>query len=241
MATSRDFPAALFDFNGVLVDDEHVHLAAFRDVLRSLDIEVSDEAYRERYLGFDDVGAFRAILRDASEAKGRPREPTPEEIQALVEAKKPRYLERARRQLSTFPGAAAVIGERAAVGPVGIVSGALRGEIELGLEVLGVRHLVSFVVSAEDTAACKPDPEGYLAGIAQLTERIGPVAARQALVFEDSLAGIQSASRAGLHCVAVAHSYPREQLLEAGARWAVSRLEELGGEVLRGYWRELTA
>ena len=53
------FPATLFDFNGVLVNDEAVHLAAFRDALAGLGITLTDEAYVERYLGFDDRGAFR--------------------------------------------------------------------------------------------------------------------------------------------------------------------------------------
>ena len=52
------FPATLFDFNGVLVDDESVHLAAFRDALAPLGIGLTDEAYVEKYLGYDDRGAF---------------------------------------------------------------------------------------------------------------------------------------------------------------------------------------
>jgi beta-phosphoglucomutase len=80
--------ATLFDFNGVLVDDEHVHLAAFRDVLAPLGVSVTDEDYGAKYLGYDDVGAFRAILTDA----GRP--PSDAEIRALVDAKKPAYMAR---------------------------------------------------------------------------------------------------------------------------------------------------
>ncbi|HYO93121.1 MAG TPA: hypothetical protein VER33_01365, partial [Polyangiaceae bacterium] len=59
------FPATLFDYNGVLVDDEALHLEAFRDALAPLGIELTSEAYVERYLGFDDRGAFEAILKDA--------------------------------------------------------------------------------------------------------------------------------------------------------------------------------
>ena len=40
--------ATLFDFNGVLVDDESVHLAAFREVLRPLGIVIDDAAYAEK-------------------------------------------------------------------------------------------------------------------------------------------------------------------------------------------------
>ena len=40
--------ATLFDFNGVLVDDEHVHLEAFREVLAPRGILVSDADYAEK-------------------------------------------------------------------------------------------------------------------------------------------------------------------------------------------------
>lgn len=211
------FAATLFDYNGVLVDDEAVHLAAFRDVLAPRGIQVDEATYWERYIGFDDVGAFTAILKDAA------RETPAALIAELVEAKRPVYLERARAGLSLFEGAAAALSARAAAGPVGVVSGALRDEIELGLDLLGVRKLVSFVVSAEDTLRCKPDPEGYEKGLRLLP---GAEPAR-VLVIEDSLAGVRAAKAAGLSCVAVAHSYAEAALSEAGADLVVPRIGEL--------------
>ena len=62
------FPATLFDYNGVLANDETVHLAAFQDALQPLGISLTEADYWQKYLGFDDVGAFGAILMDA----GRP-------------------------------------------------------------------------------------------------------------------------------------------------------------------------
>lgn len=213
------FPT-LFDYNGVLVDDEAVHLEAFRDVLGPLGVEVSERDYWERYLGFDDVGAFRAMLVDA----GRPA--TDARIAELVELKKPAYLARARAALRAFAGAADAVRRRAAAGPVGIVSGALRDEIALGLELLGVSDVVRFVVSAEDTSACKPDPEGYRIALRRL-EPIAGSAARRAIVVEDSLAGVEAAKAAGLGCIAVAHSYAAEQLTLAGADRVVASIAEL--------------
>lgn len=204
----------LFDYNGVLVDDEDVHFEAFCDVLRPLGVVVSERAYRERYLGFDDVGAFRAMLADAG------REVTPELVRDLVEAKKPLYLARAETALRAFEGAARLVVRRAELGPVGIVSGALAGEIALGLQLLGVAHAVDFVISAEDTTACKPDPQGYLLG----RERLGGA---RAIVIEDSLAGVEAAKAAGLPCIGVAHSYAIDELRRAGADLAVERIAEL--------------
>lgn len=216
--------ATLFDFNGVLVDDEAVHLASFREVLRPLGVTFDDAAYAERFLGFDDAGAFRAMLAFAGRA------PNDRDVAMLVEAKKPVYMARIAEALVVFEGAAELVRRRARLGPVGIVSGALRHEIDHCLGVMGVRDAVAFIVSAEDTKQCKPDPEGYLLGLAALA-RVG-AAPDGAVVIEDSIAGIEAAKAAGLRCAAVAHSYSEVQLRAAGADVVVARLVDLTDERL---------
>ncbi len=214
--------ATLFDFNGVLVDDELVHMEAFREVLAPRGVVLEEAQYVERYLGFDDAGAFRAILTD----RGMPA--TDAEIAALIEAKKPVYMRRIEGSLRVFPGAREIVARRAARGTVGIVSGALRHEIEHCLGIMGVREHVAFIVSAEDTTACKPDPQGYLLGVARL-----PAGAR-AVAVEDSLAGVRAARAAGLRCAAVTHAYPAGRLRDAGAFVAVATLVDLDDAKLDG-------
>jgi beta-phosphoglucomutase len=225
------FPATIFDFNGVLVDDEEVHRDAFRDVLGPLGVTFSDEAYVERYLGFDDIGAIRAMLADGGKPAGDA------EVEALAAAKRPFYMRRAEASLVVFEGAADILRRRAALGPVAIVSGALRDEIAFALHRMGVEDLVGAVISAEDTPRCKPDPMGYELGIAALTMSIGAASARRAIVIEDSLAGIESAKSAGLTCLAVAHSYPEARLIEAGADAAVARIADVTDLVLDDLYR----
>jgi beta-phosphoglucomutase len=213
------FPATLFDFNGVLVDDEHVHLASFREVVAPLGIDLTDRDYDERYIGFDDVGAFRAMLNDHGQPSGD------DQVKRLVEAKKPVYLRRAAAGLAVFPGAAELVKLTAKLGPVGVVSGALRHEIELGLDTLGVKELIAFVISAEEVPRCKPDPQGY----SMARERLGQLAA---VVIEDSPAGVRSAKAAGLCCIAVMHSAPRQDLLSAGADAVFERIGDIGPKEL---------
>ncbi len=227
------FPATLFDYNGVLADDETVHLEAFRDALAPLGITISEQDYNDRYLGFDDRGAFRAIIQDCG------RTPTEAEINELVASKKPLYRARAELRLPLCDGAADLLRRRARLGPVGIVSGALREEILLGLARLEAENLVQHIVSAEDTIACKPDPEGYLIAITRLSSQIGPALARRALVIEDSIAGVEAARAARLPCVAVTHSYGRAELERAGANLVVEHLDELSDDVLGKLYREL--
>jgi HAD superfamily hydrolase (TIGR01509 family) len=213
------FPATLFDFNGVLVDDEHIHLAAFREVVAPLGIDLTERDYDERYIGFDDVGAFRAMLND----HGKPA--SDEQVKRLVDAKKPVYLRRAAAGLAVFPGAAELVRLTAEHGPVGVVSGALRHEIELGLDTLGVKELIAFVISAEEVPRCKPDPLGY----SMARERLGPIAA---VAIEDSPAGVRSAKSAGLVCIAVMHSAGRHELESAGADAVFERIGDIGPKEL---------
>lgn len=221
------FLSYLFDYNGVLVDDERVHLQAFRDVLSSYDITVTDSEYRAKYLGFDDVGAFRAILSDNGIAFDTAL------IKSLVEAKGPIYVARAVSELVPFSGAGNLLNRLAKGGAiVGIVSGALRAEIELGLRAIGARDSVRCIVSAEDTEFCKPDPQGYVIGRDKLENLAGIEVARRVLVVEDSLAGIQAACAAGMPCLAVSHTYESEDLLRAGALHVVSQLAEIDDELL---------
>ena len=227
------FPATLFDYNGVLANDETVHLAAFQDALLPLGISLTEADYWAKYLSFDDVGAFAAILSDA----GRPADPA--HVAELVQAKRPLYRARAEASLPLFPGASELIRRRAAAGPVGIVSGALRDEIELGIDALGVRDVIVSVVAAEDTRASKPDPHGYLLGIEALAKLVPARDAARALVIEDSLAGIEAAKAAGLPCIAVGHSYAESELVAHGADLVVPDLVSIDEHRLGALFRKL--
>jgi beta-phosphoglucomutase len=215
--------ATLLDFDGVLVDSEPVHLAAFNDVLAGHGIEISEADYSKRYLSLDDAGVFRAVLSRGGRTLRE------DEVRALVAAKAPRFMHRFEGVFRAFPGAVELIARRAARGPVGIVSGALEREIEFALTRMGAREGIAFIVSAEKTPASKPDPSSFLLGVSEL-RRMGHHGA--AVAVEDSIGGIQAAKRAGLRCAAVSHSYPREDLLAAGADVAVADLAALTDVVL---------
>lgn len=217
--------ATLFDFDGVLVDSEPVHLAAFNDVLAPYSIQIGESEYGERYMSLDDAGVFRAILSRGGRTLRE------EEVRTLVAAKNPRFMARFEEGFRVFSGAVELVKRRADRGPLAIVSGALENEIVFALEKMGVRSKVSFIVSAESSQASKPDPAPYLDAVKELA---GRGVAPNAVVVEDSPGGVQAAKRAGLRCVAVAHSCPREDLLRVGADVVVADLASLTDAVLDG-------
>lgn len=214
--------AVIFDFNGVLVDDESVHFDLFREVLAEKGVDLTDQMYHERYLGYDDRQCLGTALRDAGQ------EPTDDEVDALIADKAGRYVARAELGLRYFPNAAGALAGLADRWPIAINSGALRPEIVYSLNRMGVIDRVQAIVSAEDATNGKPDPEGYLLALDALRSAIGEdLEAAHCLVFEDSLAGIQSAKGAGMWAVGVSNTYDEPSLRGAGADSVIPGLENL--------------
>lgn len=218
--------AVIFDFNGVLVDDEAVHFELFREVLAQERITITELDYHERYLGYDDRGCFVAVLKDNG------REFDAGFLDDLIRRKAKRYVAVADQGLRFFPSAAEVVTTLAARWPVAICSGALRSEIEYALERMNCRDRVAAIIAAEDAHKCKPDPAGYLQTLDALRAR-GPsprcdaLDARNCLVIEDSLAGVVSAKAAGMWVAGITHTYTSAQLRESGADVVIHELNEL--------------
>lgn len=215
--------AVIFDFNGVLVDDESVHCDLFREVLAGEGVAMDDRLYHEKYLGFDDRECFETAMLDAGMVVDR------ERIDAMIARKAVRYFEVAGEGLRFFPRAAEAIASLADRWPVAINSGALRPEIEFSLDRMGVRDRVVAIVSAEDASRGKPDPMGYLLALQALRQEPGlaDLPAEACLVFEDSLAGIISAKGAGMKAVGVAQTYSEAELAGAGADAILGDLDPL--------------
>ena len=218
--------AVIFDFNGVLVDDESVHCDLFREVLAGEGVAMDERLYHEKYLGFDDRECFETAMLDAGNVVDR------EQIDAMIARKAVRYFEVAENGLRFFPRAAETIASLADRWPVAINSGALRPEIEFALRKMGVRDQIRAIVSAEDASRGKPDPLGYLLALHALRKEPGlaDLPAETCLVFEDSLAGIISAKGAGMKAVGVAQTYSETELVEAGADAILGDLVQLTPE-----------
>ena len=159
--------AVIFDFNGVLVDDEPIHFALFSEVLAREGITLSEQDYHERYLGYDDRKCFETVLRDSQ------KDANPGYLDLLIAQKARRYVEVASQGLRFFPAAAEALGTIATHWPVAICSGALRAEIEYSLIQLDRLDQVTEIISAEDTTKCKPDPEGFRLALAACQRHAG--------------------------------------------------------------------
>jgi beta-phosphoglucomutase-like phosphatase (HAD superfamily) len=201
--------AVVFDFDGVIADSEPLHFEGFRRVLARQGVTLARSDYYAKYLGYDDAGAFRAVLADHGHRVDDGL------IASLVATKVALFPEVLAGQPVIYEGAADCISRLGASVPLAIASGAALDDIEVVLRGTGLRERFRTVVAAEHTPRSKPHPDPYQRAVDILREQ-GVLAidapARYVVAIEDSVWGLQSARDAGLRTVAVTTSYRAEDL-----------------------------
>src|SRR6185436_5462101 len=225
-SSSKMLRAIIFDCDGVIADSEPIHIAALRRLLSEESITVTREEYFAHYLSFDDRRCFlRAFGQNG-------RSLTEDQLSELI-GRKAGYVESMMREsLTLLPGAPELIRIASESYPLAVASGALKREIELILEFGGLTDCFRAIVSAEDVARSKPHPDPFLKAcdlLNSLSE--SPISHSECLVIEDSIHGVRAAREAGMRCLAVTNSYPREKL--ALAHRVVESLTEISLDSVR--------
>lgn len=205
--------AVIFDMDGVLTDSEPVINAAAIAGLKEFGVEATPDDF----LPFVGAGEDRYI---GGVANLHGKDYVPEMKDRVYEI----YLEMLPGMIKTFPGVHELLGRlRENAVPLAVASSADRIKVVANLKAIGV-DLTWFrvVVTGEDVVHKKPAPDIYLH-----TARELGVAADRCSVVEDALHGVEAAKSAGMRCVAVAHSFSREQLAEAGPDVLRDRIAEI--------------
>jgi beta-phosphoglucomutase len=199
----------LFDFNGVIVDDEAQHCDSLIATLAGYGYSLDRETYYRDYLGFDDRECFRFTF----ERMGKPADERT--LQEAVARKHAEYERSIRATMRLVPGVADFIENAALDGfQLAIVSGALRSEIDLILQLAGLRPHFAEIVAAEDVGACKPDPQGF-----NRAREMLDLPSKRCVVVEDSMPGLAAARAAGLRCAMLATSHPEDSFADADLVW----------------------
>jgi beta-phosphoglucomutase len=217
--------AVLFDFNGVIINDEPLHQKLIEQILLEENLRPKAGEFRQLCLGRSD----RACIKDLMAIRGRI--VTEDYVTSLIVRKSQAYQQRLVEieKLPTYPGLADLIFQiRSAQLPMAIVSGAVRAEIELVLNRLELAKFFTVVVAGDEIQTSKPDPKGYLLAVERLNQKFPDLhlQPRNCLAIEDTPAGIQAAKSAGMQVVGVANSYPYH-MMHRQSNWAVDYLSEL--------------
>lgn len=198
--------AIVFDFDGVLADSEPLHLRSYQEVLSPIGITLTRDEYYGRYLGYDDEGVFRKIAEVHGARFDAP------QVAALIEEKTRVFDDLMAAGKMLYPAARACVARMAAHFPLGIASGALRHEIEAILRSGRLDASFRFIVASGETPEGKPAPDPY-----RRAAELHGLPPEQCLAIEDSRWGIESAKGAGLSCIGITTTYPREELQMADA------------------------
>lgn len=191
---------ALFDMDGVLVDNTAVHTEAFAIFCQRYGVKDWREKLAGAYgMGNDDI--LRLMLpSDLIRTEG---------LAKLGAEKEALYREIYAPRIRPVRGLCALLerlrdaGIRLAVGSSGP-----RENVDMVLDGCGIREFFQCIVSGDRVSRCKPDPEIYFTAAAGIGLRPA-----DCVVFEDAPAGIESARRAGAgRIVALATSLSRAEL-----------------------------
>ena len=223
--------AIFFDLNGVIIDDEPIHLQAYRKALQGVGVPLTDADYFAS-LGMDDPTFVRAAYARAG------KQLDDETMHAVIRREAELHLELIKDELPLCAGVVTFLKTTARHFELGVVSMAERVEVDYVLERAGVAGLFTTITSAENVSNCKPNPECYQLGLERLNEarrgrRELPLLARECLVIEDSPPGIEAGRAAGMRTIGVTNTVPEAALRNAGADIVTASLADWSVDAVR--------
>lgn len=196
------FKALVFDLDGTLCNTDAVHFPTWMEVLRPHGFEVDREFYDDRLAGRVNADVVDDLLPDLSE----------DDRQELIDAEESGSRRRTE-EVGALPGLHELLEKGREHGlKLALVTNSVQEDAAQILAPLGLEDTFDSVVFPREVDETKPAPDPY--GLA--LERMG-LEAGDAVAFEDSTTGAESASRAGITTVGIARSYDPGELREAGA------------------------
>jgi HAD superfamily hydrolase (TIGR01509 family) len=217
--------AILFDFNGVIINDEAIHQELINDILLGENLRPEESEYREICLGRSDRVCLKNILAH------RGRFVTDEYLDKLVATKSVAYQEKLAQleTLPIYPGLSEFLAQIQQQGlMIGLVTGALKAEVQLVLQRAKLESYFSVIVAGDDINHSKPEPDSYLLAV-QLINQNNPnlnLQPSECLAIEDTYAGIEAAKKAGIQVVGIANTHPFH-MLQRKANWTVDYLSDI--------------
>lgn len=223
----------LFDLDGTLANTDPIHYQVWADLLQAFSITLTPEFYNSQISGRKNRDLMVDLFPDWPVHK----------IDQFSDYKEELFREKAAAKLSPMPGLLEFLDWIEAKGlRRGVVTNAPRANAEFMLATLGLTDRFETLVIGEEAAAAKPDPAPYLLGLRNLGQdganqgysnpdptnqhpshqnQANPDKPHrdqpQAIAFEDSRTGVQSASRAGLYTVGLTTTHDAAELERAGA------------------------
>lgn len=199
--------ALLFDLDGTLADTDPLHFEAFAAALEPHGIAIDHQFFKTAISGRSNEAICRDLFPNASR----------DEHDRFADDKEAAF-RRASGGLTAIDGLHALLDRARGRGiRIGLVTNAPAANVHHVLDLLALTGAFDPLVLAEELPRSKPDPLPYQTALAALG--LGP---DEAVVFEDSIPGVQAGKAAGILTVGMTTTLSADALRQAGADVTVS-------------------
>ena len=206
--------AVIFDWDGTLADTKKAVVKSFQKVLSEAGCRVSDE-FIERRIG---IGTKKTIIEAFRECHMRLDVSTLEKLAK----EKIRIQAELTDIVSLLEGATELLETLQERTKIALATMSNRKVVDKLLPEKRIEGCFEVVVTTDEIAKPKPDPEVFLVSAAKLG-----VKPEDCVVVEDSVFGVRAAKEAGMKCIAVSSGvYSREELEEEKADLTIDSLVE---------------
>lgn len=204
----------LFDMDGVLIDSEPVHEKAIVALTAELGDSLDDEAILFSFKGSPEKNmAARLIQLYPLQTLSN---------EEIIQRKIALYAD-LFHHVKLIEGAKEFVMKSHAAGRKhGLTTSASRATQELTFKTFGFSPYFETIVTGEDIRNGKPDPEPYILTAANLG-----LPTSGCIVIEDSIHGVRSGKAAGCVVIAISTTFPKDQLISAGADFLIDSFSEL--------------
>lgn len=194
--------AVIFDLDGTLIDNNPFHIQAWQQFYKKRNRTLTEEEYKEHFNGKTNTDVLAYVFDKAL---------SPGENEAYTNEKEDLYRIIYEPHIKPIKGLLNLLQklEDAKI-PMAIATSGIKVNIDYMFRHLDIKHFFKEVIYSKDIQKGKPDPEIYFI----TAERLN-VLPQNCLVFEDSVAGVQSAKAAGMKVVAIATTHTPEELKSA--------------------------
>jgi len=192
---------AIFDWDGIIIDSHDHHEAAWADLIAETGHRVPDD-FMKRSFGMRNEQIFPEFFEGVEEGDHAL-------IRDLADQKETHYRNRLRRDgIDPLPGVREILDTLAAHEvPCAVGTSTPLENVNLVMELTGLRGCFAAISSAEDVRFGKPDPEVFLVAAGRIKR--DPA---QCVVFEDAHVGLEAGRRAGMRTIGVATTHPIDSL-----------------------------
>lgn len=190
-------PAILWDMDGTIVDSKDCHFHAWVQTLERYGVALDEEKFITSF-GRNNTISLPTYLGY---------QPEPIVFNQIVQEKESLFLELVLADSKLVPGVESWLTAANEHGiSQALASSSAPEIIDLLLDKFGLKHYFNAIVPGAQLPS-KPDPEIFL----QAARKVDRQPA-MCVVIEDSLAGVQGSKNAGMKCIAVTTTMPRESL-----------------------------